>query len=67
MRAWILSQQPSIIMDEPTSALSDNEIDNLFKTVNKLKKKGHHSYISHRMEEIKYIGDRPAFCGTENI
>ncbi len=57
----ILSQEPSIIiLDEPTSALSDNEITNLFRIVNKLKaEKGiTFIYISHRMEEIKYIGDR---------
>lgn len=57
----ILSQEPSIIiLDEPTSALSDHEIDNLFAIVNKLKlEKGiTFIYISHRMEEIKHIGDR---------
>jgi ABC-type sugar transport system ATPase subunit len=57
----ILSQEPSIIiLDEPTSALSDHEIDNLFSIVNKLKnEKGiTFIYISHRMEEIKFIGDR---------
>ncbi|MDR2523057.1 MAG: sugar ABC transporter ATP-binding protein [Synergistaceae bacterium] len=57
----ILSQEPSlIILDEPTSALSENEIDNLFSIVNKLKgEKGiTFVYISHRMEEIKHIGDR---------
>jgi ABC-type sugar transport system ATPase subunit len=57
----ILSQEPSIIiLDEPTSALSDHEIDNLFSIVNKLKsEKGiTFIYISHRMEVIKFIGDR---------
>lgn len=57
----ILSQEPSIIiLDEPTSALSDHEIENLFSIVNKLKKEKGITfiYISHRMEEIKHIGDR---------
>jgi ABC-type sugar transport system ATPase subunit len=57
----ILSQEPSIIiLDEPTSALSDHEIDNLFSIVNKLKREKGITfiYISHRMEEIKFIGDR---------
>ena len=57
----ILSQEPSIIiLDEPTSALSDHEIDNLFAIVNKLKREKGITfiYISHRMEEIKHIGDR---------
>ncbi len=55
-----LSQDPSIIiLDEPTSSLSDNEIDNLFNIVTTLKERGvTFIYVSHRMEEIKVIGDR---------
>ncbi len=59
--AKILSQEPSIIiLDEPTSTLSNNEINNLFNIINKLKEEKEITfiYISHRMEEIKYIGDR---------
>jgi len=48
-----------IIMDEPTSALNDLEVDRLFKIINDLKRKGWGIiYISHRMEEIYEIGDR---------
>lgn len=56
----IFSQQPRmVILDEPTSALSDNEIDNLFEIIRKMQKKGiTFIFISHRMEEIKKIGDR---------
>ena len=56
----VFSQNPSIvILDEPTSALSDNEIDNLFRIIETLKEKGvTFIYVSHRMEEIKRIGDR---------
>lgn len=56
----VLSQNPSIvILDEPTSSLSDNEIDNLFGIIERLKAKGvTFIYVSHRMEEIKRIGDR---------
>lgn len=56
----VLSQNPSIIiLDEPTSSLSDNEISNLFRIIETLKKKGvTFIYVSHRMEEIKQIGDR---------
>ena len=56
----VFSQNPSIvILDEPTSALSDNEIDNLFRIIETLKAKGvTFIYVSHRMEEIKRIGDR---------
>lgn len=48
-----------IILDEPTSALSEKEVDALFKLVKMLKKQGISIiYISHRMEEIFEIGDR---------
>jgi ABC-type sugar transport system ATPase subunit len=47
-----------IIMDEPTSALSDEEVKTLFKTIDKLKQKDVPViYISHRMEEIFKITD----------
>jgi ABC-type sugar transport system ATPase subunit len=47
-----------VIMDEPTSSLTDREIDKLFGIVEKLKKDGVAIiYISHRMNEIKRIGD----------
>ncbi len=48
-----------IIMDEPTSALTEKEIDKLFETIKRLKEQGVSIiYISHRMEEIAKIGDR---------
>jgi ribose transport system ATP-binding protein len=48
-----------IIMDEPSSTLTLAEIDNLFKTIRSLKESGVSIiYISHRLEEIKQIGDR---------
>lgn len=48
-----------IIMDEPTSALSDNEVAMLFKIIKDLKAKGVAIiYISHKMEEIYEITDR---------
>lgn len=48
-----------LIMDEPTAALSDREIENLFEIVCSLKKKGIGViYISHRLQEIPIIGDR---------
>lgn len=43
-----------LIMDEPTAALTDKEIEELFKIINQLKKNGVGIiYISHRMEELK--------------
>lgn len=48
-----------LIMDEPTAALTDKEIDQLFVTIEKLKSRGVSIiYISHRLEEIYRIGDR---------
>lgn len=48
-----------LIMDEPTSSLTQNEIDRLFTIVRSLKADGISIiYISHRMEEIFEIGDR---------
>jgi ribose transport system ATP-binding protein len=48
-----------IVMDEPTAALTDREIDELFRTINTLKAKGVSIiYISHRLEEVPVIGDR---------
>src|SRR4029077_20664373 len=47
-----------LIMDEPTAALSPNEVDNLFATVRKLRERGVAVvYISHRLEEIDALAD----------
>jgi ribose transport system ATP-binding protein len=48
-----------LIMDEPTSALTDNEIGKLFEIIHELKEQGVGIvYISHRLEELKDIVDR---------
>lgn len=47
-----------IIMDEPTSSLTDNETEHLFKIIRKLRSEGRGIiYISHKMEEILKIAD----------
>ena len=47
-----------IVMDEPTSSLTDIEISSLFKMISELREKGVSViYISHKMEEIKTICD----------
>lgn len=47
-----------IIMDEPTSAITDKEVDNLFEIIRDLKKQGKGIiYISHKMDEIFRISD----------
>jgi len=48
-----------LIMDEPTSALSDTEVKQLFKMIRDLKQRGVSViYISHRLDELFEIGDR---------
>ncbi len=48
-----------LIMDEPTSALTEREIVELFRIVRDLKAQGCAIvYISHRLEELKEITDR---------
>ncbi len=47
-----------VIMDEPTSSLTEKEVSHLFKIINKLKDKGCGIvYISHKMEEIFQLCD----------
>lgn len=47
-----------IVMDEPTSSLTEKEVNHLFKIIKSLKEKGVGViYISHKMEEIKQIAD----------
>lgn len=48
-----------IVFDEPTAALTNAEIEELFKVINDLRDKGKGIiYISHRMDEINIISDR---------
>lgn len=63
-----------LMMDEPTSALTEHEIKELFATMRKLKAKGVSIiYISHRLQELFEIGDRVSvlrdgkYIGTHNI
>jgi ribose transport system ATP-binding protein len=52
-------QSKVIIMDEPTAALTSQEIENLFRIIREVKAKGVAIiYISHRLEEFEQIGDR---------
>jgi ribose transport system ATP-binding protein len=58
--AKALSMQADIlVLDEPTAALTNREIEALFQVIASLKQKGVGMiYISHRMEEIFQISDR---------
>src|SRR5678816_378027 len=58
--AKALSQKEKVlVMDEPTAAISDREIERLFEIIRRLRKDGIAIiYISHRMREVFEIGDR---------
>jgi len=48
-----------LILDEPTSALADREIERLFELIGQLKRQGVTSiYISHKLEEVFEIADQ---------
>jgi ABC-type sugar transport system ATPase subunit len=48
-----------LILDEPTAALTNKEVDTLFDTIRKLKAHGVSMlYISHRLDEVFQIADR---------
>ena len=55
----LMTEAKVIIMDEPTAALTEREIQKLFEVIKSLRKEGVSIvYISHRMEEIFAICDR---------
>ena len=63
-----------LIMDEPTSAITDHEVDKLFSIIKMLKKQGVGIvYISHKMDEVFQCGDRitvfrdGAYVATKNV
>ena len=52
-----------VVMDEPTSSLSQGEVETLFDIIRLLKEKGVGIiYISHRLEELFAITDRIVVC-----
>jgi ribose transport system ATP-binding protein len=67
-------QSRILILDEPTAALTDREIEHLFEIIQELKRQGVGIiYISHRLEEIQVIGDRVTvlrdgqYVGTRDV
>jgi ribose transport system ATP-binding protein len=64
-----VSSDPRIlIMDEPTSSLTVDEAENLFKIIDDLKKRNSGIiYISHRMDEIFRIADRISVLRDGNL
>lgn len=72
--AALLWNKRIIILDEPTSALTDLEINKFFEVINKLKSEGvSFVYITHRLEEIFTIANRVTvlrdgnYIGTRDI
>lgn len=65
----VLSQNVKIlIMDEPTSALSDKETENLFQLLLKLKVRGTLIiFISHKLQEVKYLSDKVSVLRDGNF
>lgn len=70
----LATQSELIVMDEPTAALTDREIESLFEVIHSLRERGVSIiYVSHRMEEIFQICDRITvlrdgqYIGVENI
>lgn len=66
-------QAQVLIMDEPTAALTEAEIEELFRIIRQLRDRGVGIvYISHRLEELKQIADRITvmrdgrYVGTED-
>lgn len=52
-------QSKIVIMDEPTSALTDNEVKILFDTIKSLKAQGVAIvYITHKLDELKAVADQ---------
>jgi len=52
-------QSKILIMDEPTSALSERETEQLFSIIHQLNRQGIGIvYISHRLQELDQVGDR---------
>ena len=58
--AKALSQDARIlVLDEPTAALTDTEVETLFGILNNLRARGVAMiYISHKLDEVFRIGDR---------
>lgn len=63
-----------IVMDEPTSSLTEEEVKKLFSIIRRLKKEGKAIvFISHKLSEIKEIGDKitilkdGSYVGTYNV
>ena len=60
MAAKVISWQPKVlVLDEPTTALSQSDVENLFEIVRHLKARGTSIiFVTHKLEEIFAITDR---------
>jgi ribose transport system ATP-binding protein len=53
-----ISHEPILILDEPTSVLQKEEVEQLFEMLRRLKERASIVFISHRLDEIMEITDR---------
>lgn len=57
-----------LVLDEPTAALTDIEVEGLFKVMNKLTAEGKSIiFISHKMREVLHISDRVTILGRAGV
>ena len=54
-----------LILDEPTSSLTDDEVEALFRVIRRLRESGVAViFVSHRLSEIFELADRSPSCAT---
>lgn len=64
----LLQNARLIIMDEPTTALSQREIQSLFAVIHRLKQDGISTlFVSHKLDEVLEIADRTAIIRNGNL
>ncbi len=64
----LVAEADVVIMDEPTAALPEHEVDSLFKLIRSLKENGVTViYISHRIDEIFSIADKVSVLKDGNL
>ncbi|WP_018099324.1 sugar ABC transporter ATP-binding protein [Sinorhizobium meliloti] len=63
----VVNRPPVILLDEPTSVLTPDEIELLFQQVNRLRQRAAIIFISHRLEEILHVCDRAIVLTNGNL
>ena len=64
----LIGNPPVLILDEPTAALTDIEVEGLFQIIHKLTEEGKSViFISHKMREVLQISDRITILRTGEV